>query len=83
MALLLDKASERRKQNLIVVEGHREISIALSEKFDCQTLYYCSEILNHNSKDLVELLQIVEKQPSKLQNIFLKNWLLEIAPMVC
>jgi TrmH family RNA methyltransferase len=41
---LLEKASERREQNLTVVEGEREIKLALHAGCRLQTLFVCPEL---------------------------------------
>lgn len=44
LLLLQQKSSERRKQNLFVVEGQRELEHCLESHYDIDTIYYCSEI---------------------------------------
>ncbi|MBR1594758.1 MAG: RNA methyltransferase [Alloprevotella sp.] len=41
---LQQKASERRRTGLFVVEGQRELSHALAAGYEMETLYYCPEI---------------------------------------
>ncbi len=41
---LLEKAAERREQNLTVVEGEREITLALHAGYTLQTLFVCREL---------------------------------------
>src|SRR5438128_2866993 len=38
-----EKASERREQNLIVIEGLRELSLAMQSGFVLQSLFVCPE----------------------------------------
>lgn len=45
----LNKVSERRKQNLFVIEGEREISRALQAKISIQLLYVCPAIATGES----------------------------------
>jgi TrmH family RNA methyltransferase len=40
----LQKASERRKQNLFLIEGYKEISFALENKYELHSLFYCPEL---------------------------------------
>lgn len=40
---LIDKASERREQNLFVIEGFRETAMALRNNFDIHQLFICAE----------------------------------------
>ena len=45
--LLEEKARERKLQNLIVIEGFREIRLALLSGFTITTLIYCKELINN------------------------------------
>jgi len=55
--LLSEKSRERKKQGLFVVEGQREISLALKAGIEFKTLFYCKEIVSE--KVLSEMLQKV------------------------
>src|ERR1051326_379229 len=50
---LKEKASERKLQDLIVVEGMREILRAKENKFDIKTLFICDAIFNKKNKELL------------------------------
>ncbi len=50
---LKEKASERKQQDLMVVEGLREILMARENGFDIKTLFVCDEISGKKSKELV------------------------------
>ena len=50
--LKLQKAHERREQNLIIIEGEREITLALKSKFEILEIFYCPEIIK--SKKILE-----------------------------
>lgn len=50
---LKEKASERRQQDLIVVEGLREILMATENGFELKTLFVCDDIAGKKSRDLV------------------------------
>jgi RNA methyltransferase, TrmH family len=51
------KASERQKQNLMVVEGFREISMAYKANFEIKELYFSREVTIHQrSADLMQQL---------------------------
>lgn len=50
---LKEKASERRQQDLIVVEGLREILMAKDNGFELKTLFVCDDIAGKQSKELV------------------------------
>ncbi len=43
--LLSEKSRERRKQGLFVVEGQREITLALKGGYEIETLLFCSDII--------------------------------------
>ena len=43
LLLLQSKSRERRKQNLMLIEGFREISRALASGIELKELYYCKE----------------------------------------
>lgn len=44
--LLQDKARERRKTGLFIIEGQREISLAIKGGYFLNTLLFCSEIIS-------------------------------------
>lgn len=54
--LLQEKPRERKEQNLIVIEGIREIRLALMAGFTLTDLIYCKEIIQEN--DLKELSSV-------------------------
>ncbi len=41
---LIEKSSERRSQNLIVVEGQRELGLAISAGMEIEQLYFCADL---------------------------------------
>jgi RNA methyltransferase, TrmH family len=45
----LSKARDRKLYDTIVVEGYREISMAMAHGFACKEIYYCPEIANNTS----------------------------------
>lgn len=62
IAKLQQKSSERRKQNLIVIEGVREVRLAIKAGFNISALFICTEIADPDvcnklgmQKDFVEL----------------------------
>ena len=57
IVLLQQKSKERNKQNLIVVEGYREIRWAVEAGFSARSLFFCSELLNDDSSDALNLFQ--------------------------
>jgi len=46
-------AGERRKQNLFVIEGARELSLAVSAGYNIRKLFVCNEFLSASGKKLV------------------------------
>lgn len=52
---LREKSSERKQQDLIVVEGLREIEMARTNKFELKTLFVCDDIAGKKSRDLAAL----------------------------
>ena len=59
--VLLEKSRERRKQGLFLVEGQREIQLAIRGGYELQTLLFCEEICSENStKHTTENTQIIE-----------------------
>ncbi|MCO4292921.1 RNA methyltransferase [Solitalea sp. MAHUQ-68] len=58
---LQEKSSERRKQNLIVFEGNRELGLALDAGFKIRTLFVCEEVWGNeriegvNTKDIFHI----------------------------
>ena len=48
MLKLQQKSSERRKQNLIVIEGLREIELAKQSGIELKSIYFCSKIISEN-----------------------------------
>lgn len=71
VVLLIDKSSERRKQHLVVIEGAREITLAMQAGISAQTLFYCTDIFSQESVLLLDTL--TEKDCSLYQvtkNVF-------------
>ena len=59
--VLLEKSRERRKQGLFLVEGQREIQLAIRGGYELQTLLFCEAICSENStKCTTENTQIIE-----------------------
>lgn len=46
--LLQEKSRERRKTGLFLVEGRREIALAVKGKYKIETLFFCEEIISKN-----------------------------------
>lgn len=45
---LQQKSSERKKQNLVVIEGMREISLAIKSGIQLNTLFICHDIISYD-----------------------------------
>lgn len=46
----LEKGSERRERNLILIEGLREVVLAIRAGFDIQELYICDEVFTDSTE---------------------------------
>jgi len=57
VVLLQQKSKERIKQNLIVVEGFREIRWAVEAGFTARSLFFCPELLNGESREALDLFK--------------------------
>ena len=51
---LKEKSSERKAQDVIVVEGYREIRAAKQNGFDIKTLFVCDAIFNRKNKHILD-----------------------------
>jgi len=60
----LNNARERRKQNLFVIEGARELSMAVTGGYDVHSLFVCDELLNEESKLLISKLNVAAEKVS-------------------
>src|SRR5690554_7270379 len=58
ISVLQSKSRERRKTGQFVIEGIREISLALKGKYHLETLLYCSDIISQDS--LISQLDLQE-----------------------
>ena len=58
---LIAKSSERKKQNLIIIEGLIEIELALKSKFKINSVLYCSDLVNKNNESL-RILQLFDEK---------------------
>ncbi|MDY6800791.1 MAG: RNA methyltransferase [Bacteroidota bacterium] len=58
---LQQKSSERKKQNLIVIEGLREIELARQSGMQLKNIYYCSKIISEDE---------IEKRFHSISSIF-------------
>lgn len=58
----LEKASERREQNLILVEGLREIVLANRAGYEIESLFFCEEIFNDSKEYPFKELAAINQQ---------------------
>lgn len=58
----LQKASERQKQGLIVIEGRREIERAIASGFEVETLFICPEIVPKKNNIKANMLEEVSAE---------------------
>ena len=66
----LGDSRERRKQNLFVIEGLRELSMAIACNYTVKTLFVCDELLNNESASMVCELDVQTEKVSA--NVFRK-----------
>jgi len=67
---LQQKSSERKKQNLVVIEGMREISLAIKSDIQLKTLFICPDIISYD--DVVSELKFDEQSFEISKDIFEK-----------
>lgn len=60
----LEKASERREQNLFVIEGLREIVLAHRAGYEIETIFICEELFKHQKNYRLSELSAVNCQLS-------------------
>lgn len=59
--VLLDKSRERRKQGVFLVEGQREIQLAIEGGYEIQTLFFCETLFSNNVSEFATVAtQIIE-----------------------
>ena len=57
--LLQDKSRERKKSGLFIIEGQREIELAIKGGYSIKTILYCSEIV---SKDFINSISKISTE---------------------
>ena len=60
----LGNSRERRKQNLFVIEGARELSLAIAGGYSVKSLFVCDDLLNRAGEGLIEKLNIITEKVS-------------------
>src|SRR6056297_2418931 len=53
---LQQKSAERKKQNLIVIEGLREIKLALQSGMQVKSIYFCRDIISE--EEIIKLFEV-------------------------
>lgn len=59
---LQEKIRERKKQGLFIIEGKREISLAISSNYEFDTVLFCPEIISEN-----EILHFFNKNINRIE----------------
>ncbi|PZD79457.1 RNA methyltransferase [Mesonia sp. K7] len=69
------KSKLRRKENLFVIEGKREISLALDAKYQFETLLFCSDFISENElKDYQNVVkEMIEISMDVYQKVAYRN----------
>lgn len=57
----LQKSKDRKEQNLFVIEGVREINLAISQNYEIKQLYFCPELIQQQVEELISSKQIKRK----------------------
>ena len=59
---LQEKARERKKQNLFIIEGNREISLAIASNYEFDTILYYPELISEK-----EILQLFNANVNRIE----------------
>ena len=59
---LQEKARERKKQGLFIIEGKREISLAISSGYEFISILFCSKIISEN-----EIIHLFNKNINRIE----------------
>ncbi len=65
IVLLQEKSRERRKQGLFILEGQRELSLAIKAGYDVKSLLYDPEIISH--EEVVNITKDSQKPPEFIE----------------
>ena len=65
IVLLQEKSRERRKQALFVVEGKRELALAIQANYELDSILYYPGIMSKN--DLLDLIKEIKNQPEVIE----------------
>ncbi len=58
LLLLQDKPRARREQNLLIIEGIREISLAIAAGFELTSLFYAPSIVNEHDQNIITAITV-------------------------
>ncbi len=58
LTLLKDKSRERRKSSLFVIEGVRELSLAINGGYKLKTILFCSELFSENQLNNLDIKEV-------------------------
>jgi TrmH family RNA methyltransferase len=72
---LQEKSRERKKQGLFIIEGKRELSLAIAVKYTIETILFCSEIISEEEiKEIItEKTQFIKITKEVYQKIAYRN----------
>ena len=72
---LQEKSRERKKQGLFIIEGKRELSLAIAVKYNIETILFCSEIISEEEiKEIItEKTQFIKITKEVYQKIAYRN----------
>ena len=73
--LVLEKARERNQQNVFIVEGIKELSLALEGKYVVNTVFFCPQIIPHEAilKIVSDENLLIPVQQSVFEKIAYRN----------
>ncbi|PIE99911.1 MAG: rRNA methyltransferase [Maribacter sp.] len=65
LVLLQEKSRERRKQNAFIIEGKRELSLAIKAQYEIESLLYSPDIISSNM--VLDLVKNTIRQPELIE----------------
>ncbi|WP_223284695.1 hypothetical protein [Hymenobacter qilianensis] len=78
---LQQKPAERRQQNLTIIEGYRELTIAQQAGVEVTTLFVCPELAEPARQRELETLFAPARSILRFRKRCLRKWLTAKAPM--
>ncbi|WP_240935535.1 hypothetical protein [Hymenobacter sp. HDW8] len=79
---LQQKPAERRQQNLTIIEGYRELTIAQQAGVEVMTLFVCPDLTDLTRQRELETLFAPAQSTSRYRKRYSKKWLTAKAPTV-